>query len=320
VLVWSGHVQIWHIYVLAVMLGMANAFEQPTRQAFVVDLVGKEDVSNAIALNSGMFNAARLIGPGIGGVIIAAFGLKVAFMLNAISFVPIISALMLLDVSKLHTPDRSRATRGNPLVELREGLAYAFQTPSAMLIIIMLIFVGTFGFNFTVMLPLINRYMLHNGSISLGFLLAALGFGSVISALLIAGRQAATKSMIFGGGACFAVLLGAVALSQWLVLTIVLLVFTGIASTVFQATANTSMQLTAPDHLRGRVMSVYMLLFAGSTPFGGFITGVMAQYLGTGVAVGICAGLCGLGIVLGMAYYASRRDKIPEIAGAPVAA
>jgi MFS family permease len=302
------------------MLGMANAFEQPARQAFVVDLVGRDDVPNAIALNSGMFNAARLIGPGIGGVIIAAFGLKVAFMLNAISFVPIISALMLLDVSKLHTPDRSRATRGNPLVELREGLAYAFQTPAAMLIIIMLIFVGTFGFNFTVMLPLINRYMLHNGSISLGFLLAALGFGSVISALLIAGRQAATKSMIFGGGACFAVLLGAVALSHWLVLTIVLLIFTGIASTIFQATANTSMQLTAPDHLRGRVMSVYMLLFAGSTPFGGFITGVMAQYLGTGAAVGICAGLSGLGIVLGMAYYASRRDKIPEIAGAPVAA
>jgi MFS family permease len=204
VLVWSGHVQLWHIYILALMLGLVNALEQPTRQAFVVELVGKPDVPNAIALNSGMFNAARLIGPGIGGFIIAAFGVKVAFMLNAISFLPIIGALALMDSAKLYTMERTPGDRGNPLAELREGLAYAFRTPAALLIIIMLVFVGTFGFNFTVMLPLVDRYILDRGPGSLGLLTGALGSGGD-PALLLASRQAATKRTIFVGGAALSV-------------------------------------------------------------------------------------------------------------------
>ena len=315
VLVWSGHVQLWHIYVLAFMLGLVNAFEQPTRQAFVVELVGKPDVGNAIALNSGMFNAARLIGPGIGGLIIGAFGVKVAFMLNAISFLPIIGALALMDASKLYTTARARSDRGNPIAELREGLAYAFRTPAALLIIIMLVFVGTFGFNFTVMLPLVDRYILNRGPGSLGLLTGALGLGAVISALLLAGREAATKRTLFIGGAAFSVLIGAVAVSHWFWLTLLMLLLAGVFSTAFQATANTSMQLTAPDHLRGRVMSLYMLLFAGSTPVGAFLTGYMAQHLGTDVAIGICATLSGVGVALGFTYYASHREKIPEVAG-----
>jgi MFS family permease len=297
------------------MLGLANAFEQPARQSFVMEMVGKDDLINAVALNSGLFNAARLIGPGIGGFIIAAAGVKVAFMLNAISFVPVIGALALMDASRLHTPPPR--VRGNPFAELREGLAYTFNTPSAMLIVIALIFVGTFGFNFTVMLPLIDRYALHRGPEALGLLTGALGLGSLVSALLLAGRETAPRRTIFIGGACFAALIGGVAVSQWLLVTMALLVATGIAATAFQATSNTSMQLAAPDHLRGRVMSLYMLLFAGSTPVGGYVTGLMAEHLGVRMAVGICAMLSMTGIVAALLYYITHRQEQPAFAATP---
>ncbi len=317
VLVWSGYIQLWHVYLLASVLGLANAFEQPARQAFAVELVGKDDLINAIALNSGMLNAARLAGPGIGGFIIAAAGVKVAFLFNAISFIPVIIALAMMNSAEFHR-DRQARERANPISELREGLAYAFRTPSALLIVILLIFVGTFGYNFTVMLPLVDRYVLHHGPGGLGLLTGALALGAVISALLIAGREGATKRMIFTGGASFAALIGAVAVSQWFVLTLLLLLLTGIASTAFLATTNTSMQLTAPDHLRGRLMALYMLLFAGSTPAGAFLTGLMAQHLGVPAAVGICAALSMVGIAAGGLYYATHRSQIPEVAGGNV--
>jgi MFS family permease len=315
VLVWSGHVQLWHVYLLAPVLGLANAFEQPTRQALVVDLVGKEDVVNAVALNAGMFNAARLVGPAIGGFIIATVGVKAAFLLNGISFFPVIAALVMMRTSEMYTSQKRATSEMHPLAELREGLAYAFRTPAALLIVILIAIVGTFGYNFTVMLPLIDRYVLHRGSVGLGFLTAALGLGSVIAALLLASREAATKRTLFVGGTLFVIALGAVAFSHWYVLTLVLLLLMGVFSTAFHATANTSMQLTSPDRLRGRVMALYMLLFAGSTPIGGFLTGFMAQQLGVPAAVGICAALSGVGIALGFLYYMSHRDEIPEVAG-----
>ena len=317
VLVWSGQVQLWHVYLLASMLGLVNAFEQPTRQAFVVELVGKNDLINAIALNSGMFNAARLVGPGIGGFVIAAAGVRGAFLLNAVSFIPVIIALALMNSAEFHS-DTQRRERANPISELREGLTYAFRSPPTLLIVILLVFVGTFGYNFTVMLPLVDRYVLHRGPAALGFLTGALGLGAVISALLIAGREAATKRMMFVGGACFAALLGAVAVSQWFLLTLLLLLLAGIASTAFQATTNTSMQLTAPDHLRGRLMALYMLLFAGSTPIGAYFMGQMAEHLGVPAAVGICAALTMVGMIAGGLYYMTHRSQIPAIAGGPI--
>jgi MFS family permease len=315
-LVWSGHAHLWHVYVLAFVLGLANAFEQPARQAFVMEMVGKDDLINAVALNAGLFNAARMIGPGIGGFIIATWGVKGAFLLNAISFIPVIVALAMMNSAEFFNV--APRQRGNPISELREGLAYAFRTPAVLLIVIVLIFVGTFGYNFIVMLPLINRYVLHGGPRAFGFLGVALGAGAVISALLIAGRARATKRMIFVAGFCFSALLGALALSHWLLVTLLLLLLVGIASTAFQATTNTSIQLTAPDHLRGRVMSLYMLLFAGSTPIGAYLTGQMAEHLGVPAAVGICAALSMVGIAAGGLYYVTHRSQIPAVAGGPI--
>lgn len=314
VLVWSGHIQLWHVYLLAPMLGLANAFEQPTRQAFVVEMVGKDDLSNAVVLNSGMFNAARLVGPAIGGFVIASMGVKMAFTINALSFVPVIAALLLMNPAQFYTRPRTDGGRIRPLRELREGLAYAFTTPAALLIVILVAVVGTFGYNFTVVLPLIDRFVLEGGSVGLGLLTAALGFGAVVSALLLAGQRSATKSTLFVGGFTFAVLLGAVAITPWFALSLVLLVLLGMASTAFQATANTSLQLTTPDHLRGRVMSLYMLLFAGSTPIGGFLTGLMAEHLGVPAAVGISATVTLFGVIGGLLYYLSHRQDIPAAA------
>jgi MFS family permease len=317
VLVWSGHVELWHVYVLAFVLGLANAFEQPARQAFVVEMVGKDDLMNAVALNSGMFNAARLIGPAIGGVVIATVGVKAAFLLNGISFIPVIAGLLMMDLSKLYSMGRNKSGPMNPLGELREGLSYAFRTPPVMLIIILVAIIGTFGYNFTVMLPLLTRYVLHQGSVGLGFMTAAVGLGALISALLLASRERSTKFTLFAGGLAFSLLLGAVALSQWFVVTLFFLLLLGVANTAFAATANTTLQLATPDYLRGRVMALYMLLFAGSTPIGGYLTGFMAEHLGVQAAVGIEAVLCLFGVAAGLLYFFSHREKITQHRLAP---
>ncbi len=318
VLVWTGNVELWHVYTLALVLGVANAFEQPTRQAFVVEMVGREDLVNAVALNSGMFNGARLVGPALGGLLIAGVGLKWAFLLNAISFVPTIGALMLMDLRALHAV-ASRRSEGNPLAQLREGLAFSFRTPAVLLIIILVAIIGTFGYNFTVMLPLLSTYVLERGSAGLGFMTAAVGLGALVSALMLAGRGTATKTTLFAGGLAFSALLLMVALSQWFALTLLLLFCLGLANTAFAATANTSLQFATPDHLRGRVMALYMLLFAGSTPIGGFLTGFMAEHLGVSTALAINASVCMFGCALGLLYYVRHRASIAGGADAQAA-
>jgi MFS family permease len=172
------------------------------------------------------------------------------------------------------------------------------------------------------MLPLIARYVLDQGSAGLGFMTAAVGLGALIAALALAGRDRVTIRTLFVGGTAFAVLLALVALSQWYAATLVFLLLLGIANTTFAATANTTLQLVAPDHLRGRVMGLYMLLFAGSTPIGGYLTGLMAEHLGVSTAIFINATMCLAGVGVGLLYYVSHRDAIdpsPRIMPAAVA-
>jgi len=298
------------------VLGLANAFEQPTRQAFVVEMVGKDDLMNAVALNSGMFNGARLIGPAIGGFIISAFGVEAVFLLNGISFVPVIISLMLIKQSELYTRDR-RAPAGHPLAELKEGIAYSLRTPSILLVIILVAMIGTFGYNFTVMLPLIAKYVLNEGSVTLGILTASVGFGALAAALFLAGRKAATRYQLFAGAIAFTVLLAGVAVSHNIYITLACLVGVGAAGSTFGTTANTSIQIAAPDELRGRVVSLYMLLFAGSTPIGGYLMGVLASNIGTQNAIGLFAGLCGLGVLMGAAYYTLNKSAVQHTSEAP---
>lgn len=315
VLVFTGAVELWHVYVLAVMLGLANAFDMPVRQSFAIEMVGRKDLINAVALNSGMFNGARLIGPAIGGFIISAFGVEAVFTINAISFVPVILSLLAIRQAELFTRER-RTTAVNPVAELREGIAYAFRTPSILLIIVLVAMIGTFGYNFTVMLPLLSKYVLNEGSVTFGFLTAAVGFGSLIAALSLAGRKRPTLYQMFVGAIIFSLFLGAVAASTNVYVTLICLMIMGAAGTTFATTANTSIQMASPDELRGRVVSLYMLLFAGSTPIGGYLLGLLSEELGTQNAIGVFAALCGIGCALGGLYYTLHRSDVQRTADA----
>jgi MFS family permease len=311
-LVATGAVELWMVYVLAVVLGLSNAFEQPTRQAFTVELVGRDDLLNAVALNSGLFNGARLVGPAVGGVVIAALGVAAAFAINAVSYIPTIWALLAMNMAQLHATAPRPPEEGNSLAQFKEGLAYAFRTPATLFVIIMAVFLGCFGFNFIVVLPLVARYVLDGDSVVLGFLTASLGLGALISALVLAGRQRPSARGILMGGTAFTVLLAGVAASEWIVVTMVALLMLGMALTAFAAGSNTFVQLATPDHLRGRVMGLWMLLLAGSTPIGGGLTGLVAEQFGVQAALGLNAAMCGIGVLLGGAYYFTHREAIRE--------
>jgi MFS family permease len=314
-LVFTGAVELWHVYVLAFVLGVSNAFDLPTRQAFVAEVVGRDDLINAVSLNSGMFNGARLVGPAIGGFVISLAGVEAAFALNAISYLFILASLAAMRMGELFTPEQPSA-RGNPLVELREGIGYAFRTPATLLVIILVALIGTFGYNFTVMMPLITRFVLEEGSVALGFLTASVGLGAFVAALSLASRRSATRYQMFLGASAFTLMLAGVALSENLFLTMALLMGLGAAGATFGTTANTSIQIATPDHLRGRVMSLYMLLFAGSTPIGGYLTGLMAHEFGTQAAIAVLALMCGVGVLAGAAYYLTHKEGVLRTADA----
>jgi len=299
-LTWSGLIALWQVYLLAAMLGLTNALDTPTRQAFVVEMVGRDDVTNAVALNSSLFNSARLVGPALGGVVIALVGVAGTFFINGASFVAVIIGLLLMKTDRLYPTPRSGS--GPVLGQLAEGFRYALETPAILFILILVAAIGTFGYNFTVVLPLLARNVLDVGSVGFGAMTSAIGLGSLVAALALASLRQASRPTLLIGAAAFAVLLAAVAASQWYVLTLVLLSALGAAGIAFTATANSSLQVTAPDHLRGRIMSLYMLLFLGTTPIGGELTGLMAEHIGVRLTVGIEAGICALGIAAALAY------------------
>jgi MFS family permease len=309
-LVWSGLIALWQIYVLAVMLGLTNALDNPTRQAFVVEMVGRDDLVNAVALNSGLFNGARLVGPALGGVAIAVVGVGATFFINGVSFIAVIIGLLLMKPGLLHWAPRSES--GHVLEQLAEGLRYSLRTPAILFVLILVAAIGTFGYNFTVVLPLLARNVLHVGSIGFGMMSSAMGVGSLAAALVLATLAKTSRRTLLIGATAFVILLAAVAASHWYALTLALLVALGVASVAFMATANTSLQITAPDRLRGRVMSLYMLLFLGTTPIGGLLTGVMAEHIGVRLTVGIEAAICAAGIAAAFAYLTAQRATLHD--------
>ena len=316
VLVLTNTVQLWQIYALALLLGVVNAFDNPTRQAFVVELVGKEHLQNAIALNSSLFNSARVIGPAIGGIVITAVGIGQAFLFNGLSFIPLIVGLLFLWPGQFYAVPQPQ--RGNMFRQLAAGVRYAAGTPEVLLILMTMAVMGTFGYNFNTILPLIAKYVLHAGAFGLGILTSALGIGSLIAALGVASARRTSHAVLLGAAALFSVVLTLVGLSPWLPLTLALLVLLGAASIVFSASANTRLQLTTPPELRGRVMSLYFLLFAGTTPIGGFLVGVLATRMGVGATTVLFGAICLLGVA-GASLFA-RRMHTREAAAAGMAA
>jgi len=297
ILVVTGTVQLWHILVLALMLGVTNALDMPTRQAFVVEMVGREDLPNAVALNSSLFNMARIVGPGLGGLLIAWLGVTPLFLLNAISFVPVLIGLALIDPSQLHSLVKpviagTVVQKQSTMQSLHEGLSYIAKTPSVLLIIIVIGAVSLFGINFNVVLPLFATDVLHAGPVGFGLLSSAIGFGALVSALWLAwGNKTPSIQHMLLGAIIFSVLEACFALSHLYVLSMILIAAVGFAQITFSATANTTLQTVTPDHLRGRVMSVYMVVFAGSVPLGNLFTGGLAHLYGAPISLLLGAGL-----------------------------
>ena len=327
-LISSGQIQLFQVYLLAAVLGIANALDNPTRQAFVVELVGQGDLPNAVALNSMVFNSSRIVGPAVGGLLIATVGLAGCFYLNAASYLAVIAGLLLMNPARFFAGRPSK--RGNVARQIGEGLRYALTTPDIALVVLLMGVLGTFGYNFTVILPLIARDVLHTGAAGFGTLTSAMGVGSLAAAFGVAYHGRATRRTLLVGAAGFSLLLAAVGLSRWWPLTIPLLVALGLCSIVFTTTANTRLQLVADPAFRGRVMSIYMLLFAGTTPIGSFVIGALAERGGVQAAVVEAAAICGLGVVVGLLYlrrHAGRLlpeqvaerapARVPEAAAAP---
>jgi len=299
-LVASGTIQIWHVYILAAVQGLASALDNPARQAFVPELVGRKYLVNAVALNSMVFNAARIIGPAVAGLIIAPIGIAAALGLNALSFIPVIGCLLIMDRKAL-TPS-ARVMTGRVGQRLWEGLRYAWDTPRVRTIMIIVAAIGTFGYNFSVVLPLVAGFVLNTDAKGFGYLSAFLGIGSLVAAVAMAYTKQVTLRRLVLGATAFSLLLGAVAFSTNYYVTALLLVALGFSGVQFTTVSNTLLQLSVPDDMRGRVMSLFILLIAGTTPIGGLLIGTLSDHFGVPLALGVCAFLCIVGVGVGFFY------------------
>jgi MFS family permease len=313
-LVWTGHVRYWHVAILATVYGLANAFDLPTRQAFVASMVVKEDLMNAIALNSAMFNAARLVGPAVAGLLIARYGLAHAFFLNGLSFIAVIVAL-----SALRAEGEPHPSPGTTLADkIRGGFEYAARTPVIGFVLALLLMVGFFVINFNVLVPLITKQVLHAGASEFGWLMASLGAGAIVGALSLASMIQGRPPVSLPIAAGVVVSAGSLVLATVgrFPTAVVVLFVIGFAQIVFQASCNTMLQVTVPDALRGRIMSLYALVFAGATPLGSLAVGVIAEHLGTPAA---CA-LGGAGGLVSVAVLSMMWRARWSVAGTPARA
>ena len=282
-LVATHTVTLWEVGLLALALGATNALNNPAQQAFVPELVGRALVADAVALNSVQFNAARMIGGAVGGLAIAAWGVSGALFLNSASFVPIV--VVLIVVRPAHVAKHSAPAGSSAMTELREGLAYALTTTSIRRVVVLFAAVGLFGFNWQVAVPLVARFVLHRQVTGFGDLMAALGAGSLVASLVMVKNQRATERRLIVSAVAMGVVLVALGWSRSYPLSLILLGLGGVAGVVTQITANTRLQILTPNHLRGRVMGIYVLLMGGTTPIGSFLLGELAGHFGTGLAL-----------------------------------
>lgn len=301
-LVWTGTAQYWHVCLLALLLGFASAVDQPVRQSFIVDLVGRDDLGNAIALNSASFNAARIVGPAAAGLLIARFGLAPAFALNALSFAAVIAVL-----ARLRTHGLPAGTRETTMTEeIAAGVRYVVRTPVVATILGIVAVVSLCVFNFTVYVPLLARTVLRLGPEGFGFLMASLGVGAVAGALTIGTLRQPPLAGIFAiAAAALAGLLGLSAARQ-VSAAVPLLFVTGFFGIMVMAGSNARLQAETPGHLRGRVMGIYVLLTGGVFPIGAFLVGAMSERWGVSTAF-LVNGAVGLAVLAAMATTWQRR-------------
>lgn len=309
------------IYILAAVRGFIDAIEGPTRQAFVSEMVGPKDLPNAVALNSTLFNGARVVGPAIGAAVIASpLGFTGSFYLNAASFGAVVLALWAMRPSELHV--MPRIPREGSLRQMREGLRFIRSSPELLVIFIVMSALGAFGYNFQTLLPLVTKFTLASEASTYALLTTAMGIGSVVAGLFVAYRSRPTLKLFLCSSAVFTVLLLAMGLSRWTWLTAALLFVIGISAVLTMTTANTRLQLSSPGDLRGRVMGMYIVVFIGTTPIGSYLIGFLAEYASRDQARAVLLTvitifiLCAAGVIGGV-LYVLRSRKSPRESLAP---
>ena len=296
VLTVTGSIHFWEIGVLAVLLGLNNAFENPARQSFMLEMVGSKNLRNAVSLNSVLVNVARSVGPAAAGLLIATVGEGVCFLVNAGSFVAVVTTLLRMDRSALRpSPPAPRAAG-----QLRQGLRYVARTPALRTPLLMMALVGTVAYEFQVSLPVMAERGLHAGAAGYGFMTAAMGVGAVVGGLLVAARGEIGMRTLIVAASGFGVTLLFAALAPSLAVELVALALVGWASITFMSTANATLQLNAEPSMRGRVMSLWFVAFQGTTPIGGPLIGWVIAMAGARAGLGAGAASCVLAAALGL--------------------
>jgi MFS family permease len=289
-LIWTRTVASWQVMVLSVLFGIVNAFDIPARQAFIAELVSKEDLMNAIALNSSMFNAARIVGPAVAGVLIGAAGVGMCFFLNGASYLAVIAGLLAMRLA----PFVPHASQHSAWEGFRQAAGFIRSDGRVWALVVLVAVFSVFGFPVLVLMPVFARDVLHSGARGYGVLMAGVGVGAMLGALAlaVAGRRVAKGAALLAGGAAFGALLVLCAAARAFGVALLLLALAGCAMIVTTALANTILQTLVPDALRGRVMAVYAFVFVGMAPLGAFLAGLLAEHTSASLAIALGGVAC----------------------------
>jgi len=303
-LVVTHHIELWMVYVLATSLGLTQVVDNPTRQTFIFELAGSQYLKNAVSLNSTMVNVARIVGPSIAGVLIATVGIGACFLINAASFVAVLAALIAMQASQLHSVPPVAREKG----QIRAGLRYVWSVPILKATLIMMFIIGTFAYEFPVIMPLFATVTLHGNASTYSAMTVAMGIGAVTGGLYAAGRGAAKTGALSRAAFLFGASIILMSLMPNLLTTFIVLVLVGGLSILFISLANSTLQLTSAPAMRGRVMALWSIAFLGTTPIGGPIIGTIADHTNprVGLAVGGVSALmaAGLGVAIGRQHAA----------------
>jgi MFS family permease len=313
-------VTVWEAFVIAAIRGIVLVMNNPSRQAFIFQMVGRKELPNAIALNSSVANATRIIGPGIGGILIAAFGVGICFTIDAISYVAVIIALFMMHVDELLPIEghgKPRVLKG-----IAEGLSYTFRNMTVWLALTLFFFICTMSINFTVLLPLVASNTLHAGAEVFGLLTACFGAGALIGALVSASLGRATWPILLSSAAGFGISELVLAPQRTIIGTIILLIITGICYTLYTSNTNATIQLATPGYLQGRVAGLYSYIFSGTNSFGALLIGALADSGGTQLAFiagGATAVVCALLGLIIHRYESHKKIEDDDISNLPTA-
>lgn len=282
-----GQARPLEVFVLVALFGLINVVDGPARQAFVPEMVGSRQMANAVALNSLVFNGARVVGPALGGILIATVGTALCFDLNAVSYLAVIAGLWMMNAKELHSSRRPTGVRPGVLAQLHEGVGYVRRTPEVAMVIALMAVVGTFSYNLTLMITSLARNGLHTGASGFGLLSAALGVGALLGALGVAYAGRASIPALLLGCGVFGTFLALAGQTDGLIQAMVLLTLAGMGMIVYSAMSNSVVQTFTPSPLRGRVMSLYLWVFLGTSPIGSLLFGVIEQAWGSRVAMAL---------------------------------